>query len=66
MARRKEETQKEIVTEVLGKKGDRGLDILTIIKKHDLPEEFPDKGMKLCRKYSKKKYQKKNMKEEEI
>ena len=32
-----------IVKEVLGKKGDKGLDILTIIKKYGLPEEFPDK-----------------------
>lgn len=32
-----------IVKEVLGKKGDRGLDILTIIKKYGLPEEFPAK-----------------------
>ena len=32
-----------VVKEVLGKKGDRGLDILTIIKKYGLPEEFPDK-----------------------
>ena len=32
-----------IVKEVLGKKGDRGLDIITIIKKYGLPEEFPDK-----------------------
>ena len=32
-----------IIKEVLGKKGDRGLDILTIIKKYGLPEEFPDK-----------------------
>ncbi|WP_032122208.1 ribonuclease R [Clostridium amazonitimonense] len=32
-----------VVVEVLGKKGDKGLDILTIIKKHGLPEEFPDK-----------------------
>lgn len=31
------------VTEVLGKKGEKGLDILTIIKKFGLPEEFPDK-----------------------
>ena len=30
-----------IVVEVLGKKGDKGLDILTIIKKFGLPEEFP-------------------------
>lgn len=32
-----------VVTEVLGKKGEKGLDILTIIKKYGLPEEFPDK-----------------------
>lgn len=32
-----------IVKEVLGKKGDKGLDILTIIKKYGLPEEFPEK-----------------------
>ena len=32
-----------IVKEVLGKKGEKGLDILTIIKKHGLPEEFPEK-----------------------
>lgn len=31
------------VIEVLGKKGDKGIDILTIIKKFGLPEEFPDK-----------------------
>ncbi|PRR84569.1 ribonuclease R [Clostridium vincentii] len=31
------------VVEVLGKKGDKGLDILTIIKKFGLPEEFPTK-----------------------
>ena len=31
------------VSEVLGQKGDRGLDILTIIKKFGLPEDFPDK-----------------------
>lgn len=31
------------ISEVLGKKGDKGLDILTIIKKHGLPEEFPQK-----------------------
>lgn len=29
------------VIEVLGNKGDRGIDILTIIRKHGLPEEFP-------------------------
>lgn len=32
-----------VVKEVLGKKGDKGLDILTIIKKFGLPEEFPPK-----------------------
>jgi ribonuclease R len=32
-----------IVKEILGKKGDKGLDILTIIKKYGLPEEFPEK-----------------------
>ncbi|MBE6066429.1 MAG: ribonuclease R [Clostridium lundense] len=31
------------VVEILGKKGDRGIDILTIIKKYRLPEEFPAK-----------------------
>lgn len=30
-----------VILEVLGKKGDKGLDILTIIKKFGLPEEFP-------------------------
>lgn len=35
-----------IVTEVLGTKGEKGLDILTIIKKHGLPEEFPEKVLK--------------------
>ncbi|MDD3224932.1 MAG: ribonuclease R [Clostridium sp.] len=29
------------IIEVLGKKEDKGVDILTIIKKHKLPEEFP-------------------------
>ncbi len=31
------------MNEVLGKKGDKGLDILTIIKKYGLPEEFSEK-----------------------
>lgn len=31
------------VIEILGKKGDKGIDILTIIKKYRLPEEFPEK-----------------------
>ena len=29
------------IVEILGNKGDRGIDILTIIRKHNLPEEFP-------------------------
>jgi ribonuclease R len=29
------------IVEILGDKGDTGIDILTIIKKHHLPEEFP-------------------------
>ena len=32
-----------VVIEVLGQKGDKGLDILTVIKKFGLPEEFPQK-----------------------
>lgn len=31
------------IVEILGRKGDKGLDILTIIKKHNLPEKFPEK-----------------------
>ncbi|MDP4177933.1 MAG: ribonuclease R [Bacillota bacterium] len=31
------------ITEVLGNSGDKGIDILTIIKKYKLPEEFPPK-----------------------
>lgn len=34
------------VVEVLGKKGEKGLDILTIIKKYKLPEDFPEKVLK--------------------
>lgn len=33
------------IIEVLGYKGDPGLDILSIIKKYDLPTEFPDEVM---------------------
>jgi len=29
------------IIEILGEKGDKGIDILTIIRKHNLPEEFP-------------------------
>ncbi|WP_026015869.1 ribonuclease R [Clostridium beijerinckii] len=35
-----------VVTEVLGRKGDRGIDILMIIKKLGLPEEFSEKVQK--------------------
>ena len=31
-----------IITEILGKKGDKGVDILTVVKKYNLPEEFKD------------------------
>ncbi|WP_084284299.1 ribonuclease R [Clostridium lundense] len=31
------------IVDILGKKGDKGIDILTIIKKYKLPEEFPAK-----------------------
>lgn len=31
------------ITEILGNKGEKGIDILTIIKKYALPEEFPEK-----------------------
>lgn len=31
------------IVEILGPKGEKGIDILTIIKKHKLPEEFPEK-----------------------
>lgn len=35
-----------VIIEILGKKGDKGIEILTIIKKNGLPEEFPDKVLK--------------------
>lgn len=31
------------IIEILGNKGDRGIDILTVIRKHNLPEAFPTK-----------------------
>ncbi|RII32220.1 ribonuclease R [Clostridium chromiireducens] len=37
-----------VVTEVLGRKGDRGIDILMIIKKLGLPEEFSEKVLKFA------------------
>lgn len=36
------------VIEVLGYKGEKGIDILTIIRKHKLPEEFPEKVERYC------------------
>ena len=37
-----------VVTEVLGRKGDRGIDILMIIKKLGLPEEFSEKVLRFA------------------
>lgn len=37
-----------VIIEVLGRKGDRGIDILMIIKKLGLPEEFSDKVLKFA------------------
>lgn len=34
------------VVEILGKKGEKGIDILSIIKKYKLPEDFPPKVLK--------------------
>jgi len=34
------------IIEILGNKGDKGIDILTIIRKHGLPEEFTEKVKK--------------------
>lgn len=34
------------ITEILGKEGDKGVDILSIIKQNGLPEEFPKKVLK--------------------
>lgn len=31
------------IVEIIGSKGEKGVDILTIIKKHKLPEKFPEK-----------------------
>ncbi len=31
-----------VVIEILGKKGEPGIDIVSIIRKHDLPEDFPE------------------------
>ena len=35
-----------MITEILGKKGDKGVDILTVVKKYNLPEEFSPEVMK--------------------
>lgn len=37
-----------VITEVLGRKGDRGIDILMIIKKLGLPEEFNEKVLRFA------------------
>lgn len=37
-----------VITEILGKKGDIGIDILSVIKKNGLPEEFPQKVLKFA------------------
>lgn len=34
-----------LITEILGKKGDKGVDILTVVKKYNLPEEFSPEVM---------------------
>lgn len=39
----KRKSPEGVIKEILGKKGDKGLDILAIIKKYGLPEEFPAK-----------------------
>ncbi len=31
-----------VIIEILGKKGEPGIDIISIIRKHDLPEDFPE------------------------
>ncbi|SHJ83793.1 ribonuclease R [Tepidibacter formicigenes] len=40
------------IIEILGKKGERGVDILSIIRQHDLPEEFPNKVLAEAEKIS--------------
>jgi ribonuclease R len=36
------------IIEIIGNSGDKGVDILTIIKEHNLPEEFPNKVESAC------------------
>jgi ribonuclease R len=38
------------IIEILGRKEDKGVDILTIIKKHKLPEEFPEEVLSFAEK----------------
>lgn len=40
------------IVEILGKKGEKGIDILTVIKKYNLPEEFPQKVQKYAKEIS--------------
>ncbi|HHX77184.1 MAG TPA: ribonuclease R [Firmicutes bacterium] len=41
-----------VIAEILGYPGDKGVDTLTIIKKYELPEEFPPEVLKEVRAYS--------------
>ncbi len=41
-----------VIVSVLGQPGDQGLDTLTIIKKHELPEEFPPKVLAETKSFS--------------
>ena len=54
-----------VIKEVLGQKGDKGLDILTIIKKFGLPEEFPQKVLSYAEGISEE-IDEKEIKEEKI
>lgn len=36
------------ITEIIGSSGEKGIDILTIIKEHNLPEKFPNKVLAYC------------------
>ncbi|MBW6411804.1 ribonuclease R [Clostridium weizhouense] len=44
----KRKSPEGVIKEVLGKKGDKGLDIVTIIRKFGLPEEFSKKVLKFA------------------
>lgn len=41
-----------LITEILGKKGDKGVDILTVVKKYNLPEEFSPQVLSYTEKIS--------------